>query len=110
MITDKTIEERIIERAEKKLRLDAIVIQSGRLVDVAKKFTKDELLKMIRYGAQDIIHSDVDNITDEDIDTIMEKGKARVCRIGIFARLIRHDMFHFHCADRRNEQTTWGTN
>ncbi len=29
MITENTVEERIIERAEMKLRLDAIVIQQG---------------------------------------------------------------------------------
>ena len=30
-ITEKTVEEKIIERAEKKLLLDAVVIQQGRL-------------------------------------------------------------------------------
>ena len=29
MITENTVEERIIERAEMKLRLDAVVIQQG---------------------------------------------------------------------------------
>ena len=32
-ITDNTVEERIVERAEMKLILDSIVIQQGRLVD-----------------------------------------------------------------------------
>lgn len=72
------MEERIIERAERKLRLDAMVIQSGRLVDAAKKLSKDEILKMVRYGAERIIHSDVENITDEDIDTILAKSQAKV--------------------------------
>jgi hypothetical protein len=30
LVTEKTVEERIVERAEQKLRLDALVIQSGR--------------------------------------------------------------------------------
>lgn len=34
-----------------KMRLDAIVIQQGRLVEEKKTLGKDELLDMIRYGA-----------------------------------------------------------
>ncbi|XP_055333572.1 chromatin-remodeling complex ATPase chain Iswi-like [Paramacrobiotus metropolitanus] len=77
LVTENTVEEQIIERAERKLHLDAMVIQSGRLVDVSKKLNKDEILKMIRFNANNIIHSDVGNITDEDIDTILTKGKAK---------------------------------
>jgi hypothetical protein len=36
---------------------------------------------MIRFGAHNIIHSsdvDINNITDEDIDTILAKGKMKV--------------------------------
>lgn len=51
-ITDNTVEERIVERAEMKLRLDSIVIQQGRLVDQnLNKIGKDEMLQMIRHGA-----------------------------------------------------------
>merc|ERR1719431_2495293 len=47
LITENTVEERIIERAEMKLHLDNIVIQQGRLVDQGQKLAKDEMLSMI---------------------------------------------------------------
>uniref|UniRef100_A0A673VY58 SNF2 related chromatin remodeling ATPase 5 n=1 Tax=Salmo trutta TaxID=8032 RepID=A0A673VY58_SALTR len=51
-ITENTVEERIVERAEMKLQLDSIVIQQGRLVDPnANKLGKDEMLSIIRHGA-----------------------------------------------------------
>ena len=43
-ITENTAEERIIERAEIKLRLDNVVIQQGRLVDSNQKVDKVLLL------------------------------------------------------------------
>jgi SWI/SNF-related matrix-associated actin-dependent regulator of chromatin subfamily A member 5 len=49
-----TIEEVIIERAETKLRLDALVIQQGRLVEQNKPLTKEDMLAMITYGAEEI--------------------------------------------------------
>ena len=48
IIAENTIDEKIIERAEMKKRLDNIVIQQGRLVDQTKKLGKDEMLNMIR--------------------------------------------------------------
>ncbi|KAI6668138.1 hypothetical protein NL676_028602 [Syzygium grande] len=43
--TEYTIEEKVIERANKKLALDALVIQQGRLAE-KKTVNKDELLQM----------------------------------------------------------------
>ena len=42
-VTENTVEERIIERAEMKLRLDKMVIQQGRLTDGQAKLQKDEV-------------------------------------------------------------------
>ncbi|KAF4533362.1 hypothetical protein B566_EDAN002760 [Ephemera danica] len=51
-ITENTVEEKIVERAEVKLRLDKLVIQQGRLVDSkSNQLAKDEMLSMIRHGA-----------------------------------------------------------
>ncbi|KAL0348716.1 UNVERIFIED_CONTAM: putative chromatin-remodeling complex ATPase chain [Sesamum angustifolium] len=49
--TEYTIEEKVIERAYKKLALDALVIQQGRLAE-QKTVNKDELLQMVRFGAE----------------------------------------------------------
>lgn len=64
------MEEKIIERAEMKLQLDALVIQQGRLVDTNKAMGHDELLSMIKYGADQIFSSKDSSITDEDIDAV----------------------------------------
>lgn len=78
LITDNTVEERIVERAEIKLKLDKIVIQQGRLIDSnAVKLGKDEMLGMIRHGADHIFASKDNEITDEDIDQILERAEAK---------------------------------
>ncbi|KAG7248057.1 hypothetical protein CRUP_004633, partial [Coryphaenoides rupestris] len=77
-ITENTVEERIVERAEMKLRLDSIVIQQGRLVDPsANKLGKDEMLSIIRHGATHVFASKESEITDDDIDALLEKGERK---------------------------------
>lgn len=75
LCTDGTIEEKVIEKAYKKLRLDALVIQQGRLTQNTKSMNKDELLNMVRYGAERIFSGEGSSITDEDIDAIIRKGE-----------------------------------
>ena len=43
-MTENSVEEKIIERAQKKLYLDAAVIQQGRLAEQSKTLSKDEML------------------------------------------------------------------
>ncbi|CAL5219362.1 g1181 [Coccomyxa viridis] len=72
---ENSIEEKVIEKAYKKLRLDALVIQQGRLTENTKSVNKDDLLAMVRYGAEMVFSSEAANITDEDIDAIIQKGQ-----------------------------------
>ena len=74
--TDGTVEEKIIEKAYKKLALDALVIQQGRLADSRAQVSKDELLGMVRYGAEKIFQGSGATITDDDIDAIIRKGES----------------------------------
>lgn len=55
-VTEGTVEEKIVERAQRKLYLDAVVIQQGRLVEQDKQLDKTELQAMIRFGADAIFH------------------------------------------------------
>ena len=71
-VTADTVEERIVQKAEVKLRMDALVIQSGRLADKDKKLGSDEMLSMIQFGAQKMFKAKDATITDDDIDTILE--------------------------------------
>ncbi|XP_059536319.1 probable global transcription activator SNF2L1 isoform X8 [Myotis daubentonii] len=82
LITDNTVEERIVERAEIKLRLDSIVIQQGRLIDQqSNKLAKEEMLQMIRHGATHVFASKESELTDEDITTLLERGEKKTAEM-----------------------------
>lgn len=76
-ISDGTVEEKIVERAERKLYLDAAIIQQGRLAQQNRKLSKDELMTMVRFGADEIFNARGSMITDDDIDAILAKGEER---------------------------------
>ena len=69
-VTEQSIEEKVLERAFKKLFLDAMVVQQGRLVDKHKAASKDELLEMIRFGADTVIR-----MGDSEANDFGEKQK-----------------------------------
>ncbi|GAX78211.1 hypothetical protein CEUSTIGMA_g5653.t1 [Chlamydomonas eustigma] len=72
---ENSIEEKVIEKAYKKLRLDALVIQQGRLTDNKEaKVNKEDLLSMVRYGAELVFSSDAAKVTDADVEAIIAKG------------------------------------
>ncbi|TMW51170.1 hypothetical protein DOY81_003786, partial [Sarcophaga bullata] len=77
-ITENTVEEKIIERAEVKLRLDKLVIQQGGLAsNMGNQLNKAEMLNIIRFGANHVFASKDSELTDEDIDTILERSEAK---------------------------------
>lgn len=57
LITEHTVEEKIIERAEKKLLLDAVVIQEGRLAS-NNHVSTSEMANIVTYGADFIVSSE----------------------------------------------------
>lgn len=84
-VTDNAIEEKVLERAAQKLRLDQLVIQQGRAQAAAKAAAnKDELLSMIQHGAETVFQSKGANAgaegkdtKDVDIDDILSRGENR---------------------------------
>lgn len=76
LISENTVEEKIVERQMVKLKWDTLVIQQGRFQQKNKMFTRDELKNMIQFGASEIFRS-AGNITDEDIDILLERGERR---------------------------------
>ena len=83
-VTDNAIEEKVLERAAQKLRLDQLVIQQGRAQTGAKAAAnKDELLSMIQHGAENVFQSKgatgntTDDLNDDDIDAILNQGESR---------------------------------
>ncbi|KAJ3330871.1 hypothetical protein HDU76_004637 [Blyttiomyces sp. JEL0837] len=77
-ITENAIEEKVIDRATQKLRLDQLVIQQGRAQQKqATAASKDELISMIQHGAESIFQSVDSTITSDDIDEILRRGEAK---------------------------------
>lgn len=89
-VTENAIEEKVLERAAQKLRLDQLVIQQGRSQQPVKNAaSKDELLTMIQHGAEKVFQSqgalangtDNDSLTDDDIDAILKRGEERTAAL-----------------------------
>ncbi|KAJ1724300.1 chromatin remodeling complex Adenosinetriphosphatase [Coemansia erecta] len=99
-ITEDTVEEKVLERAMQKLRLDQLVIQQGRLTQPSKGTSREQLLSMVQFGAENIFNSASDMtsaansrtasgaatpVTSEagndaeaiDIDDILRRGESR---------------------------------
>jgi SWI/SNF-related matrix-associated actin-dependent regulator of chromatin subfamily A member 5 len=86
-VTDNAIEEKVLERAAQKLRLDQLVIQQGRAQAAAKAAAnKDELLSMIQHGAEKVFNTKGAfgtlaekgaDLNDDDIDAILQAGESR---------------------------------
>lgn len=92
--TEYTIEEKVIERAYKKLALDALVIQQGRLAE-QKSVNKDELLQMVRFGAEMVFSSGDSTITDEDVDRIIAKGEEATAELDAKMKKFTEDAIKF---------------
>ncbi|GMH91340.1 hypothetical protein TrVE_jg9254 [Triparma verrucosa] len=76
-VTEGSVEEKITECADRKLFLDAAVIQQGRLADQNNKLGKDDLMKLVTFGADQILAKKGSSYTDEDIDLLLEKSEKR---------------------------------
>jgi SWI/SNF-related matrix-associated actin-dependent regulator of chromatin subfamily A member 5 len=53
LVTDNSIEEKVIERAQQKLKLDAMVVQQGRMAE-NQSMSKEEMSAMILFGADKV--------------------------------------------------------
>lgn len=103
-VTENAIEEKVLERAAQKLRLDQLVIQQSRAQQQTKAAAnKDELLSMIQHGADVVFRSakDKDNqitqaMTDDDINAILQRGELRTKELNArYAKLGLDDLQKF---------------
>ncbi|VEU19333.1 DEKNAAC100060 [Brettanomyces naardenensis] len=82
-VTENAIEEKVLERAAQKLRLDQLVIQQGRtsMSQNSSKIgnSKEQLLEMIQHGAQKVFDETGKDSPDLDdgIDEILNRGEER---------------------------------
>lgn len=104
-ITEGTVEEKIIERADRKLFLDAAVIQQGRLADQNTSLEKDELMKMVRFGADQILNTKGGTYTDEDIDALIAKGEEKTSNIQAKLQTdVQHNLADFKLLSEDDEK------
>jgi SWI/SNF-related matrix-associated actin-dependent regulator of chromatin subfamily A member 5 len=110
-VTEHTVEEKIVERAQQKLKLDAMVVQQGRLKDKDGKLGRDELLAAVRFGADKIFKSKDSSITDEDIELILEAGKRKTGELNEKLQAAdKGDLLDFKFDGGNNLQTFEGVN
>lgn len=108
LVTEHTVEEKIVERAQQKLKLDAMVVQQGRLKE-KDKLSRDELLQAVRFGADKIFKSKDSSITDEDIDMIMDAGKRKTQELNDKLKAAdKGDLLDFKLDGNSNLQTFEG--
>lgn len=74
-VTADSIEEKVVERAELKLQMDFAVIQQGRLAEKQKALSKEEALSAVRYGADKVFRAGSEDITDEEIERMLDSAK-----------------------------------
>merc|ERR1712241_846078 len=77
LVTENTVDEKIVERAAVKLRLDRMVIQQGRLAENKANLGKDEMLGMIRHGAKHVFASKDADVFEEDIEELLNMGEKK---------------------------------
>lgn len=88
LVTEHSIEEKIIEKALQKLRLDQLVIQQGKLTNVNKPLSQDEMVAMIRHGAERLFipaatdqspkkEDDASKKDKLDIEELLKRGEER---------------------------------
>ena len=77
LVVENTVDEKIIEKAEMKLKLDRMVIQQGKLAEQKNSLNKGEMANMIRHGASHIFNSKEGELTDVDIDKLLESGERK---------------------------------
>merc|ERR1712242_356928 len=77
LVTENTVDEKIVEKAEIKLKLDRMVIQQGKLMDQKANLNKDDMVNMIRHGASYVFSTKDGDITDIDIDKLLDEGEKK---------------------------------
>lgn len=68
-VTEGTVEEKIVERAAKKLKIDHLIIQRGK--PIQNKVSALEMTNIIQYGA-DKLFSQNEGDTIRDIEEILD--------------------------------------
>lgn len=96
-VTENAIEEKVLDRAAQKLRLDQLVIQQGRQSTASIGNSADDLLGMIQHGAKAVFESKNNTaMLDDDIDAILSRGREKTATLNAkFNKLGLDDLQNF---------------
>lgn len=82
LITENTVDERIVQRAESKVRIDEMLIEQGRSGDREAVAEQRGILRdIIRFGADDILSDKASDTIDIDIDKILRSGTSSAAAV-----------------------------
>jgi len=76
-VVENSVEEKIAERAARKLKMDHLVIQRGSLASQSKAPNAAELNTIVQFGAQQVLKTTGETIPEEDIDRILEYAQSK---------------------------------
>lgn len=95
-VTENAIEEKVMDRAAQKLRLDQLVIQQGRQATGNIGNSADDLLGMIQHGAKAVFESNKSTMLHDDIDAILARGREKTASLNAkFNKLGLDDLQNF---------------
>lgn len=82
LVTEGSVEEKIVERAARKLKVDHLIMQKGNYrndkdTKLSNQVSNHEVLSMLKYGAQEIISTANFEITEHSIDKILDHSLKR---------------------------------
>ena len=85
LVTAGTVEERIVQRAEKKLYLDAMVNRdSQRAAEPDDQVSAGDMLSALKFGAAAIVNGAADKqLTDQDLDQILDRSRDGNATLGV---------------------------
>ena len=78
-ITEGTVEEKIAERAAKKLKMDHLVIQKGALSAQNKAPTVQEMNLIVQFGAQQVMQAT--GRPEEDVERILQYAQSKTLEL-----------------------------
>lgn len=72
-VCSKTVEEKIVEKAAKKMLIDKLVIQKGKFgrSSAGDDLSKDEISHMLRFGVSELFDESATTTVDQDIDALL---------------------------------------
>ena len=106
-VTENAVEEKVLERAAQKLRLDQLVIQQGRETKkTSTAASKDELGAMIQHGAEKIINASESMSVEDDIDDILRRGEEKTAKLNDKFASLNFDQLQIFNAAAAQAQTT----